>query len=375
MSHFSFRFAGRPLLAGCLMFGVLNGQEQPPASSALASAAQKGQGQGKRQGRGPDARLRADQDVFHYLLGHHQKITRTVTKTATGIESLTESSDPAVAAKIKEHVLAMERRVKEGRGLRFWDELFVAIFNRHKAISMAVDPTDKGVRVKEYSDDPIAVKLIQAHADVVSSFVKLGFEEAEQNHPVPASAKPTKAVQTPSEKPVVPVVPKEASSSGSQQRALVFPIIKGVGGVLPRPHAVEQPTAGAKVVFDATGASQPGKVNTGLDRVARLLNLYGSAGLKASDVSITIVLHGEATSAALSDAAYSEKLGQKQNPNLPLIRALKEAGVQVLVCGQALNYKGFADDQVANDIPIAASAMSVIVNKQRAGFAYIPVPN
>jgi ubiquinone/menaquinone biosynthesis C-methylase UbiE len=59
------------------------------------------------------------------------------------------------------------------------------------------------------------------------------------------------------------------------ERKLVFPIVDGVGGVLPRPEAVEQPRTGAKVVFDVTNDTKSADINKGLDRVARLLNLYG----------------------------------------------------------------------------------------------------
>ena len=44
---------------------------------------------------------------------------------------------------------------------------------------------DKGVLVRERSDDPYVVSLIQAHADVVSQFVASGFTEAQKNHAVP----------------------------------------------------------------------------------------------------------------------------------------------------------------------------------------------
>ena len=155
---------------------------------------------------------------------------------------------------------------------------------------------------------------------------------------------------------------------------LVFPIISTHGGVRPRPQAVEQPRAGAKVVFDATADAKPADINKGLDRVARLLNLYGAAGLKAGDVKITIVLHGEATKSVLNDAAYTARFQIEQNPNLPLIRELQKAGVEVLVCGQALNYKGFPDGDVADGIPIAAAALTVVINKQADGYSYIPVP-
>ena len=60
-------------------------------------------------------------------------------------------------------------------------------------------------------------------------------------------------------------------------------------------------------------------------------------------MKITIALHGEATRSVLNDAAYNSRFGVERNPNLPLIRELQRAGVEVLVCGQALNYKGFPE--------------------------------
>lgn len=317
--------------------------------SALAdSATERRPGRGRGMGRGPGPVMRADQDVFHFLLDHHAQIRRSVKRLDNGVETLTESDNKDVAVKIQVHVASMHGRVKEGRGLRFWDELFVAIFKKTDQIRMTVEKTEKGVKVVETSDDKAVVMLIQAHADVVSQFVAHGFDEAHKNHPVPATA---------------PAATK-----------LEFPIIPVHGGVLPRPKAVEQPRAGAKVVFDATADAKPADINKGLDRVARLLNLYGVAGLKAQDVKITIVLHGEATKSVLNDAAYKERFQIEQNPNLPLIRALQKSGVEVLVCGQALNYKGFPDGEVADGVPIAAAALTVVVNKQTDGYSYIPVP-
>lgn len=149
----------------------------------------RGRGPGFGRGRGPGAAMRQDQDDFHYLLGRHADIRRTVTRTVNGVETLTESDQPEVAKKIQEHVAAMHKRVQEGRGLRYWDDLFAAIFQRHASIKMSVENINKGVRVKETSDDPLVVALIQAHADVVSLFVARGFEEVHQNHPVPPAAK------------------------------------------------------------------------------------------------------------------------------------------------------------------------------------------
>ena len=140
------------------------------------------------------------------------------------------------------------------------------------------------------------------------------------------------------------------------------------------PRAAEQPRKGAKAVFDVTAGAKPGEVNKGLEHVARLLNLYGAAGLTARDVTIAAVLHGEADKTVLSDAAYAARFKVAANPNLPLIRDLKKAGVEVFVCGQSLHDLGFMAEEVAKEVPVADSAMLVLVNKLTDGYAYIPAP-
>jgi len=157
-------------------------------------------------------------------------------------------------------------------------------------------------------------------------------------------------------------------------KPLEYPIIAGFGGVVRVSNAVEKPLPGAKIVFDVTADAKPSDVNKGLDRAARLLNLYGAAGLKASDIQIVVVLHGEATKSALSDEFYQPRFGVERNPNLPLIRDLQKAGVEIFVCGQALNYKGFPESVVAKELPIADAALTVTVNRQQDGYGYLPVP-
>jgi predicted methyltransferase/intracellular sulfur oxidation DsrE/DsrF family protein len=317
-----------------------------------------GRGPGAGRGMGTDAAMRIDQDVFHYLLERHELIRREVKNLDNGVETITESDDEAVSSMIQEHVAAMHERVKTGRGLRFWDELFVAIFKDHDKIKMVVENTEHGVKVTETSEDAYTVKLIQAHAVVVSKFVKRGFDEAHENHAAPP-VDPAPATATP------PVADPD----------LLFPIIEGYGGVVAVADAVEPPRAGAKLVLEVTSeAKKPEEVNKGLDRAARLLNLYGTAGLKASDIKITVVLHGEATKSVLSDEAWESRLQMKHNPNLPLIRLLQKAGVEVIVCGQALSYKKIERGEVAGEIPVAAAALTVLLNRQADGFAYVPVP-
>jgi hypothetical protein len=79
----------------------------------------------------------------------------------------------------------MAARVKDARPIHQRDPLFVEVFKHADKIVMQIEPTSKGVRVIETSTDPYAARLIQAHADVVSLFLKNGREEMMKNHAVP----------------------------------------------------------------------------------------------------------------------------------------------------------------------------------------------
>jgi ubiquinone/menaquinone biosynthesis C-methylase UbiE/intracellular sulfur oxidation DsrE/DsrF family protein len=314
----------------------------------------RGRGMGRGMGRGPDAAMRADQDVFHYLLDRHVAIRREVKLLDNGVETVTESDDADVSAKIQEHVAAMQGRMKSGSGLRFWDPLFVALFDNYEQIEMTVENTDHGVKVIETSKNPFAAKLIQAHAAVVTKFVEHGFEEAEKSHEVPKTE---------------PVPATDNANS-----LLQFPVIEGFGGVVAIADAVEPPRSGMKLVLDVTADTKgPEEVSKGLDRAARVLNLYGVSGLQVSDVKITVILHGEATKSVLTDAAWESRFQVAKNPNLPLIQSLQKAGVDVLVCGQALGYKKIDKSDVSSSVPVAAAAFSVLMNRQVDGYSYLPV--
>ncbi len=152
----------------------------------------------------------------------------------------------------------------------------------------------------------------------------------------------------------------------------VSPIVPGYGAVVPLPDAVEAPVKGSKVVFDVTGVAKDTTAPLpGLVRAATLLNLAGVSGLKSSDLELVIVLHGDATSAALDDAAYKDLTGAG-HPHADLMKKLKGAGVKLLVCGQSLARKGYDPKRVRAEVTVAASAVTAVVNHQARGFAYIP---
>lgn len=161
--------------------------------------------------------------------------------------------------------------------------------------------------------------------------------------------------------------------AAAEEPAFEFPQIAGYGGVVAIQGAAEPPRHGVKIVFDITSDSKPDEVNKGLEAVARYLNLNAQAGLKPNDAKLALVLHGGATKAALGDAAYSKHTSASKNPNLQLIRDLKAHGVEVFVCGQSLARNKFARADVASELTVAVSALTVNVNKQQDGYSYLSI--
>jgi len=153
----------------------------------------------------------------------------------------------------------------------------------------------------------------------------------------------------------------------------IFPQVKHYGGIVRVPEAAEAARRGTKIVFDITSDGKPEEINKGLESVARYLNLNAEAGLTPADVQLALVLHGAATKVALNDSAYARHVEVEKNVNLDLIHALKTHGVEVFVCGQSLARNKFSPADVASEVSIAVSAMTVNVNKQQDGYAYLSI--
>ncbi|MGE5837267.1 MAG: hypothetical protein ACM4AI_22530 [Acidobacteriota bacterium] len=149
-------------------------------------------GQGGRAGRGMmgDGAQAADMQVFHQLFDHRTEIKRQVVMRPDGVETVTESTNPEVTRLLQTHVAAMLARVKERRAIHQRDPLFAELFRYADRIEARHDLTAGGVRVVETSQDPYVVKLLHAHAEVVSAFIANGQSEMMKNHPLPPGRQP-----------------------------------------------------------------------------------------------------------------------------------------------------------------------------------------
>jgi intracellular sulfur oxidation DsrE/DsrF family protein len=153
------------------------------------------------------------------------------------------------------------------------------------------------------------------------------------------------------------------------------PAIEGYGKIHPLPKAAYQPDAKAtyKVVFAMTAASKaPEEVNPAVERVARAVNLYVSAGVPLSHLKFVAVAYGAATSIALDDAHYKSAYGVA-NPNLPVIARLRKAGVDVAVCGQAVVEHSYQYEWIDPSVTVALAALTTITLLQDQGYRLMPL--
>ena len=126
-----------------------------------------------------------------------------------------------------------------------------------------------------------------------------------------------------------------------------------------------------KVIFDVyTDSPKIDMDNPMLKTVARYLQIHTQYGILKENLKIAVIIHGVASKNVLSDEAYKKEFKVK-NPNTALIKALKEHGVEVSVCGQSYAGKGYEAKDKSPNVKMALSAMTALVWYQTAGYQII----
>lgn len=164
-------------------------------------------------------------------------------------------------------------------------------------------------------------------------------------------------------------------AAGDESGLSSAPAIEGYGKMHPLPKAAYQPDPKAtyKIVFAMTAASKaPEEVNPAVERVARAVNLYVSAGVPLSHLKFVAVAYGGATAIALDDAHYKSAY-KVANPNLPVIARLRKAGVDVAVCGQAVLEHKYQYEWIDPSVTVALSALTKITSLEEQGYHLMPL--
>lgn len=153
----------------------------------------------------------------------------------------------------------------------------------------------------------------------------------------------------------------------------VNPIIKDYGSIYDIPYADEKidPSLDYKIVVEVVRASdKPDEINWALNNVARLLNLHAMAGVPKDKLHVVLAIHGGAAFSVMNNEAYKEKY-KMDNPNLDLFRALHEAGVKIVVCGQSLIAREIDKDRMVPEVKIASSMLTTMTTYQLKGYAQL----
>ena len=137
---------------------------------------------------------------------------------------------------------------------------------------------------------------------------------------------------------------------------------------VPNAAYMPDPARTYQVVFTLTKASAaPDKVNPSLERVARTVNLYTGAGVPLTHLKFVAIASGEATWSVLDNAQYQRKFGVP-NPNLAVIAELRQAGIDVAVCGQAVAERELPFEAIDRNVTLALSALTTITELQQDGY-------
>ena len=151
------------------------------------------------------------------------------------------------------------------------------------------------------------------------------------------------------------------------------PIIKDFGAVfqIENPDLILDKNLEYKVIFDVyIDGSKKKELNPMIVTAARYLNMHAQKGVPHKNLKVAMVFHGAATKSALSNAAYQKHYGI-DNPNSDLLLALKNAEVELYVCGQSYLAMNYQEDQKHSAVQLALSALTTLVAYQTEGYQLI----
>lgn len=152
-----------------------------------------------------------------------------------------------------------------------------------------------------------------------------------------------------------------------------FPIIPNYGGIFDIEKSEDIPDRNMNyniVVEIATGSENPHELNFSLNNVARLINLHAQAGITKDKIKVIVAIHGEAAYSTLNNEGYEKKYSTN-NPNLNLLTELKNAGVELYICGQSLIARKIDQKNIAPELKVALSMLTTVTTYQLKGYAYL----
>lgn len=117
---------------------------------------------------------------------------------------------------------------------------------------------------------------------------------------------------------------------------------------------------------DHSHSIDPSSVNWGLGDIGRQLNLHVGAGIPHENVNIVAAVHGMSSESFLTNEAY-QKRHEIDNPNIPLIDQLTDAGIDFMICYQSLG--DIKKENLLPNVKLTFSAQTTLSEFQMKGYA------
>jgi intracellular sulfur oxidation DsrE/DsrF family protein len=155
-------------------------------------------------------------------------------------------------------------------------------------------------------------------------------------------------------------------------QALLYPVIKDYGGVEEDSFAVVRPDPAIdyKIVAEmGEPLKNKSQVYGPLEVVARLYNLHIYGGVTQKNLHVAAVIYAGGTLATLNNEEYRKRFGI-DNPNVKLIRELKDAGIEIIVCGQSVMKDQVDPTTINPDVEIATSRLTAVSTFQMKGYGF-----
>jgi hypothetical protein len=117
-----------------------------------------------------------DAQMIHQLFANHTQIHRTVKQLPTGIQAVTESDNPQVAALIQAHVASMYQRManKQPIPMVHMAPTVLPLLQNADRYQRQQQTTAKGVTVTETTNYADLIATIREHAREMDEFVQSG---------------------------------------------------------------------------------------------------------------------------------------------------------------------------------------------------------
>lgn len=116
------------------------------------------------------------------------------------------------------------------------------------------------------------------------------------------------------------------------------------------------------------GPEKPDSVAPGFRAPANFLYVGDANGVPRANVHLAIVVWGTATHSLLKNEAYRAAKGA-DNASISLLQALNDAGVQVIVCGEALINRKISRNDLLPFVKIAPTATLGLATLHAMGYA------